>query len=74
MPTQIVMDRTGDTRHKFEVGNDADVKAAMDRFAELTKSGYKAVEPGKNGEPGRVVNKFDPNVETTIFVPQLQGG
>lgn len=51
MPTQIVMDHTGDTRHTFEVADDAAVKAAEDRFKELTGRGFRAAKLGENGEP-----------------------
>jgi hypothetical protein len=74
MPTQIVMDHTGDTRHTFEASDDVAVKGAMDRFAELTGKGYRAVALGKSGEPGTVLKAFDPTVEKTMFIPQLKGG
>jgi hypothetical protein len=29
---------------------------------------------GSGGSPGKVLDKFDPTVERTLFMPQLQGG
>lgn len=74
MATQIVMDRTGDTRHEFDVADSRAVALAEERFRQLTGKGFRAVALGKGGTPGRLLGKFDPNVEETLFIPQLQGG
>jgi hypothetical protein len=42
MATQIVMDRTGDTRHTFDANNLAAVAKAERRFMELTGAGFTA--------------------------------
>jgi hypothetical protein len=74
MAIQIVMDRTGDTRHEFDVADSKAVTRAEERFRELTGNGFRAVALGKDGEPGKLLRKFDPQVEQTLFIPQLQGG
>ena len=74
MSVQIVMDRSGDTRHEFDVGDARAVALADQRFMELTGKGFRAVALGKDGATGRVLGKFDPEVEQTLFIPQLQGG
>jgi len=74
MGVQIVMDRTGDTRHEFDVGDAKAVALAEQRFRELTGKGFRAVALGEGGKPGKLVRKFDPEVEQTLFIPQLQGG
>jgi hypothetical protein len=74
MGVQIVMNRTGDTRHEFDVADSKAVALAEERFQELTGKGFRAVALGKDGEPGKVMRKFDPTVERTLFMPQLQGG
>lgn len=74
MATQIVMDRTGDTRHEFDVTNPEALAGAEERFRELTGKGFRAVALSGDGGPGRLVDKFDPRVEQTLFIPQLQGG
>jgi hypothetical protein len=74
MAIQIVMDRTGDTRHEFDVADSKAVALAEERFRQLTGKGFRAVELGSDGAPGKLLGKFDPNVEETLFIPQLQGG
>ncbi|HJZ43835.1 MAG TPA: hypothetical protein VJ233_08945 [Hyphomicrobiaceae bacterium] len=74
MSIQIVMDRSGDTRHEFDAADSRAVRVAEERFHELTGKGFRAVALGKDGGPGELLEKFDPNVEQTLFIPQLQGG
>jgi hypothetical protein len=74
MGVHIVMDRSGDTRHEFDVADARAVALAEKRFRELTSKGFRAVALAKDGGPGSLINKFDPNVEQTLFIPQLQGG
>jgi len=74
MAIQIVMDRTGDTRHEFDVADSKAVALAEERFRQLTGKGFRAVALGSNGSSGKLMDKFDPKVEETLFIPQLQGG
>jgi hypothetical protein len=74
MPTHIVMDHTGDTRHEFDAADATALAKAEKRFIELTGKGFMAAALGKDGAPGTNLKAFDPNVEATIFVPPLQGG
>jgi len=74
MGIQIVMDRSGDTRHEFDTADSRSVALAEKRFRELTGKGFRAVALAKDGGPGRLIGKFDPQVEQTLFIPQLQGG
>jgi hypothetical protein len=74
MHTQIVMDRSGDTRHDFDPACSAEVMDAERRFRELTGMGFRAVSLGRNGEPGKLLRDFDATAEKTLFIPQLQGG
>jgi hypothetical protein len=51
MAIQIVMDRTGDTRHQFDPSDAAAVAKAEARFKELTGAGFTAAErtgPGQS--------------------------
>jgi hypothetical protein len=73
MPTQIVMDHTGDTRHKFDAADLAAVAKAKRRFEELTGAGFIAAERTGPGQ-SKIVHKFDAAVEETLFIPKLQGG
>lgn len=74
MAIQIVMDRTGDTRHEFDVADSNAVALAEERFRQLTGKGFRAVALGSGGTDGKLLGKFDPSVEQTLFIPQLQGG
>jgi hypothetical protein len=73
MAIQIVMDRTGDSRHPFNPNDAQDLAKAKQRFDKLTKVGFTAaVRTG----PGQVsqIRSFDPNAEETVFFPRLVGG
>ena len=73
MAIQIVMDRTGDTRHTFDAQDRAAVERAELRFMELTGAGFTAaVRTGWITE--RVIRSFDPTAEETLFYPRLVGG
>ena len=73
MAIQIVMDRTGDTRHTFDAGDAAAVEDAKKRFIELTNAGFTAAVRTGPGEQ-RIIRGFDPSVEETLFHPRLVGG
>jgi hypothetical protein len=73
MAVQIVMDRTGDTRHTFDAGDRAAVEEAKRRFMELTGTGFTAAARTGPGEQ-RVIRDFDPAAEETLFYPRLVGG
>jgi len=73
MAIQVVMDRTGDSRHRFDPDGEQELAKAEQRFYELTKVGFTAaVRTG----PGKVsqIQSFDPNAEETVFFPRLVGG
>ena len=73
MATQIVMDQTGDTRHRFDPGDAKALARAEQRFKELTGLGFTAaVRTG----PGQVsqVRSFDPTANETLFFPRIIGG
>ena len=74
MHLQIVIDSTGDTRHEFDPTDHVSLATAEERFHELTAKGFRAVALGKDGAPGDLIRKFDPQAKQTLFVPQLQGG
>jgi hypothetical protein len=74
MHIQIVMDRHGDSRHAFDPTDARSLADAEARFKDLTGKGFRAVAPGKEGQPGRLLRGFDPTIQETLFIPQLQGG
>ncbi|MCK1665556.1 hypothetical protein [Bradyrhizobium sp. 153] len=73
MAVQIVMDRTGDSRHPFDAHDTQELAKAEQRFFELTKVGYTAAVRTGAGQLSQV-RSFDPNAEETIFFPRLVGG
>lgn len=74
MPVHKVMDHTGHSEKAWDAADVVSAAEAEKRFKELTGQGFVALEPGKDGTPGRLLKAFDPEVETTLFQPQLQGG
>ena len=73
MKTHIIMDRRGDTRHEFDAGCPLALAEAEARFRDLTGRGFRAVALGKDGN-NVLMRGFDPEVEQTLFIPQLVGG
>jgi len=73
MSTQILMDRSGDTRHVFDSNDHAELALAEKRFLELTGAGFTAAARSRLGEH-RVIRSFDPAVDETLFYPRLVGG
>jgi hypothetical protein len=73
MATQIVMDRTGDTRYDFDARNANALLEAEERFKELTRAGFTAAVRTASGDAA-VMRTFDPTAEETVFLPRLAGG
>jgi hypothetical protein len=73
MATQIVMDRTGDTRHYFDADDTEAVFKAEERFNVLTSVGFAAAVRDAEGKV-TLTRSFDPNAEETLFFPRLVGG
>jgi hypothetical protein len=73
MASQIVMDRTGDTRHLFNNQDRAEVVKAEQRFRQLTGAGFTAAVRSGPGEQ-QIIRSFDPTAEETLFYPRLVGG
>jgi hypothetical protein len=73
MPTQTVMDHTGDTRHQFDATDQAAVAEAEKRFIELTEAGFTAAKRTGNGT-SELIRRFDPTAEETLFIPRLIAG
>jgi hypothetical protein len=73
MPAQIVIDRSGDTRHEFDPADASAVEKAEARFKELTGAGFTAAVRTSEGR-SRVIRAFDPTADETLFFPRLRGG
>jgi hypothetical protein len=74
IPVQIVMDRHGDSRYFFETSDARSLKDAQARFHRYIHDGFRAVVPGKRGEPSRLLKNFEAGAEETLFIPPLEGG
>jgi hypothetical protein len=73
MAIQIVMDRTGDSRHPFNPDDAQELAKAEQRFYELTKVGFTAAVRTSPGQVSQI-RSFDPTAEETVFFPRLVGG
>ena len=74
MHVQIVMNHSGDSRYVFNPSQPIDVEEAAFRFDTLRRRGFSAVGFETGYEQGKVMHRFDPSVERTLFIPQLRGG
>jgi len=73
MASQIVMDRSGDSRHRFDPKDKQELAKAEQRFYELTGAGFTAAVRSGPGQVSQILS-FDPNAEETVFFPRLVGG
>ena len=73
MAMQIVMDHTGDTRHRFNPDDVQELTEAEKRFRDLTGLGFTAAVRTASGEVTKI-RSFDPTAEETLFFPRLVGG
>jgi len=73
MAFQIVMDQSGDTRHRFSPHDTEALIKAEKRFRSLTAIGYTAAVRDAAGKT-TVTRSFDPTAEGTLFFPRLVGG
>jgi hypothetical protein len=73
MAIQIVMDRTGDGRHRFDPNHAQELAKAEQRFYELTGAGFIAAVRTGPGQVSQILS-FDPDAEETVFFPRLVGG
>ncbi len=74
MLVQVMMNRSGDTRHVIDLADDASIQEARKRFEKLTNGGYTVVGFEQASDQGKVLRIFDPKVERMLFIPQLKGG
>ncbi|TYL80857.1 hypothetical protein [Bradyrhizobium cytisi] len=72
MPTQIVLNHSGDTRHEFDAADLEALAEAEQRFKKLTGKGFTAATRTRPGEVA-VVRAFDPTAQETLFYPRLVG-
>lgn len=73
MAILIVMDRTGDSRHRFDPNDAQELAKAEQRFRELTNEGFTAAVRTGPGEVSQI-RSFDALAKETVFFPRLVGG
>jgi hypothetical protein len=73
MPTQIVIDHTGDTRHVFDANDIEALAKAEERFKVLVGKGFTPAVRDPAGEV-RIARSFDPTTQEMLFYPRLVGG
>lgn len=64
----------GDKREMWDRHNPDEVELARKAFDKLKKKGYIAWRVGKGGVKAEEMKEFDPNAESMILSPPLQGG
>lgn len=69
-----VMGTEGDTKLIWDSNRPAEVENAKRTFDDLKKKKYKAFKVKKSGEPGEMIDDFDPDAEKIIMAPPIQGG
>jgi hypothetical protein len=70
-----IMGENGDTKHIWDKTKPEEVEAARVLFNTLVKDKkYLAFSVKPDGEKSTQIKEFDPNLESYIFSPPLQGG
>lgn len=69
-----VMDGTGDSKITWDTEKAVEVETARAQFDALKKKGYAAYRVGRGGEPGEIMNHFDPHAGKMIMSPAMAGG
>jgi len=73
MRVQIVVDRTGDSRHVFDEADQAAVQKAEQRVKMLVEQGFTPAHRIATGAVEKLTH-FDSSAEETLFFPRIVGG
>lgn len=73
MHAMQIMDRTGHTEVRWNPRDADEVAVARATFETMREKGYRAFV-SDDGDKGKRVDEFDPQIKRMIFVPQLRGG
>lgn len=66
MPSICTPDATGDVKISWDPENPEDVKNAQDHFDKLKKSGHIFFKVNEDGERGKKVKDFEPNMAELV--------
>ncbi len=69
-----IMGKEGHTTVEWSPENQAEVTAALEKFAELKSKGYAAFSVSLDESRGKQLDKFDKTLPRILFAPQIQGG
>ena len=69
-----MMNDKGDTSCTWDPSNPASVSVAQETFDDCCNRGQRAALMNADGTTGAFVAAFDPEMESILFVPPLQGG
>jgi hypothetical protein len=72
--TMSVLDKTGDSKIKWNPDNEGEVVAARAHFDALKAKGYVGYRTEHGGGRGSVIREFDPAASEIIMAPQSRGG
>lgn len=69
-----VLDQSGDFKIIWDADKPDEVEQARKTFEDLRKKGYAPFKVNRQGNQGEQVRTFDPEQQTLIMVPAMQGG
>lgn len=68
------MGTSGDTKILWDADNEDEVAERPLGVSDLRKKGYAAFAVAAKGKQGEKITEFDPEAESLIMVPAIQGG
>ena len=74
MGSMQIVDQTGHTQLEWDVAAADEVQTASQQFETLIQAGHVAYGFREEGQPGEVLETFDPTVERILVRPQVVGG
>lgn len=74
MSLMEIMDRTGHTEVNWDQSDEDETEVARETFNRMTARGFRAFRTDGKGTQGTRMTEFDPEAESLILVPHLQGG
>lgn len=69
-----LVDTHGDVKVEWDKNNLESIAKAKNEFKSLLKSGGSFFSINEDGSTGKRVDKFDPELQLLIFIPQIAGG
>ena len=74
MHTMSAMGIAGDTKVEWDPDNKDEVRVAERTFGILTQKGFMGFRIYDDGKKGQKLTEFDPQAESILLVPPMQGG